>query len=107
MTMSLSKEEILEFFENPIIVPNYLCHTQAVEKTIKLVTEATEARDGFIRQKIKSRKEIGRINSKNFFKNKKNHRHYHELSGSNGGLFMICTKCSFIFLFIKSICIPQ
>ena len=67
MTMSLSKEEILEFFENPMIVPNYLCHTQAVEQTIKLVTEATEARDGFMRQK-KSRKEIGRINSQNLKK---------------------------------------
>ena len=67
MTMSLSKEEILEFFENPMIVPNYLCHTQAVGQTIKLVTEATEAQDGFMRQKIESRKEIGRINSKKEF----------------------------------------
>ena len=56
MTMSLSKEEILEFLENLIIVPNYLCHTQAVEQTIKLVTEAAgsvigpEARDRFMRQ---------------------------------------------------------
>ena len=56
MTMSLCKEEILEFFENPIIVPNYLCHTQAVEKTIKLVTKAAgsligpEAWDGFMHQ---------------------------------------------------------
>ena len=32
MTTSLSKEEILEFLENPMIVPNYLCHTQAVEQ---------------------------------------------------------------------------
>ena len=68
MTMSLSKEEILEFFENPIIVPNYLCHTQAVEQTIELVIEAAgsvigpEAWAGFMRQKIKSRKDIGGIN---------------------------------------------
>ena len=73
MTMSLSKEEILEFVETPMTVPNYPCHTQAVERTIKLVTDAAgsvigpEARDGFMRQKIKSRKEIGRIDSKKEF----------------------------------------
>ena len=56
-----------------MIVPDYPCHTQAVERTIKLVTEAAslvigqEARDGFMRQKIKSRKEIGRFDTKQEF----------------------------------------
>ena len=73
MTMSFTKEEILGFVDKPMIVPDYPCHTQAVERTIKLVTEAAssvigqEARDGFMRQKIKSRKEIGRFDTKQEF----------------------------------------
>ena len=58
MTMFLSKEEILEFVENPMIEPDYPCDTQAVEKTIKLVTKAAgsfigpEAREGFMHQYV-------------------------------------------------------
>ena len=54
--MFLSKKEILEFVENPMIEPDYPCHTQAVEKTIKLMTKAAgsfigpEERDGFMHQ---------------------------------------------------------
>lgn len=42
----------------------YPCHTQAVERCVKLVTEASlalcgpEARDGFIRTRIKARQDI-------------------------------------------------
>ena len=41
--------------------PKYLCHTQAVERCVKLVTEASledsgvKARDGFIRVRLESR----------------------------------------------------
>ena len=47
--------------------------SQAVERAIKLVTEAAgtvigpEARDGYIRQKIKSRREISKFYSKKHF----------------------------------------
>ena len=63
----------MAFVDEPMIIPSYNCHTQAVERAIKLVTEAAglvigqEARDGFIRQKIKSRKEVGRCHTKNEF----------------------------------------
>ena len=73
MTMSLSREEVLAFVDKPLIIPGFNCHTQAVERAIKLVTEAAglvigeEARDGFIRQKVRSRKEIGRCHTKEFF----------------------------------------
>ena len=64
MTMSFTKEEILGFVDKPMIVPDYPCHTQAVERAIRLVTEASSsvigqaARDGVIRQKIKTRKNL-------------------------------------------------
>ena len=73
MTMSLSREEVLAFVDKPLIIPGFNCHTQAVERAIKLVTEAAglvigeEARDGFIRQKVRSRKEIGRCHTKKEF----------------------------------------
>ena len=53
---------------------DYPCHTQAVERVIKLVTDASasvcgsDRRDGFIRARIKSRKELPRFESKVDFK---------------------------------------
>lgn len=46
---------------NMVELPDYPCHTQAVERCVKMVTEASitvsgeKARDGFIRSRIKSR----------------------------------------------------
>ena len=54
----------------PLEVPNYPCHTQAVERAIKLVSEASaavvgqEAREGFISQQIKERQELSKFESK-------------------------------------------
>ena len=51
-------------------VPNYPCHTQAVERGVKLVSEASaaaigqEAREGFICQRIKERKVLNKFESK-------------------------------------------
>jgi hypothetical protein len=48
----------------------YPCHSQAVERCVKLVTEATaavcgnEARDGFIRSKITSRTVLPKFETK-------------------------------------------
>ena len=56
-------------------IAKFLCHSQAVERHIKLITEASatvcgqETRNGFIRTHIQSRKEIPKFESKQqFFK---------------------------------------
>ena len=68
LTKKFTMDELIYFTENydKLIETQYFklpCHTQAVERNIKLVTEASEAvipknRDGFIRNKIKSRSVI-------------------------------------------------
>ena len=56
LTSNKTEEEILSFKETPFAVPKYPCHTQAVERAVRLVSEASaavvgkEARNGFIRQ---------------------------------------------------------
>ena len=73
--MRLSDDEIRGFIHTPLELPQYPCHTQAVERGIKVVSEAAsavigeEARDGFIRQKLRSRKVFGQCDTKaSFFK---------------------------------------
>ena len=57
-----------------IVVPKYPCHTQVVERCVKIVTEASksvcgfEARDARIRSKIKSREMMPCFKSKMYFK---------------------------------------
>lgn len=61
--------------ENKIVsmLSKYPCHTQAVERTVKLVTEASrkvcgfEARDGYIRSSLTSRQIMAKFNTKNEF----------------------------------------
>ena len=54
-------------------IENFPCHTQAVERCIKLVTEASQSvcgenrRDGFIRSRKESRKRIPYFNTKKDF----------------------------------------
>ena len=61
LTMGIADEELQEFITTPLLT-RLPCHNQAVERHVKLVTEASasvssfERRDGLIRQKIKSRK---------------------------------------------------
>lgn len=56
-----------------IQLPEYPCHTQAVERCVKMVTEASlnvageKARDGFIRSKIKSREIMPNFETKRNF----------------------------------------
>ena len=51
LTLPLTDEEIMAFKESP-----FLCHTQAIERAVQLVSEASssivgqETRDGFIKQ---------------------------------------------------------
>ena len=55
VTTHLSSEELLALLDGPLEVPDWTCHTQAVERTVKKVTEASkmvvgrEKRDGWIR----------------------------------------------------------
>ena len=73
LTTSLSNDEIRGLIQNPLKLPSFPCHTQAVERGIRVITEAAtsvigeDARDGFIRQKLKSRKDFGRCDSKAAF----------------------------------------
>ena len=73
LTASFSDHDLSDLIRNPLSIPRFTCHSQAVERAIKLVTEAAgtvigpEVRDGYIRQKIKSRREISKFDSKKDF----------------------------------------
>lgn len=55
------------------LIPKFPCHTQSVERNIKLVTEASslvsgnQSRDGLIRSRISNRKKIPRFETKSNF----------------------------------------
>ena len=53
----------------PLFVPNYPCHTQSVDREVKLIWEASRAvhETGFIRQRISSRSQIKTFSSKKDF----------------------------------------
>jgi len=59
---------------NMCVIFNFPCHTQAVERSVKLVTEASIAvcgqtrRDGFIRSRIESHRIMPQFHSKKDFK---------------------------------------
>jgi len=75
----LSDEEITQLIhdENPAVLqfPRLPCHTQAVERSVKLVTEASAAvcgptaRDGFIRVRLESRVKMPCFNTKKHYAN--------------------------------------
>ena len=60
-TKHFSKEILLNIMCTPMAIAGYPCHTQAVERTIQLVTKASssvtleEARHGFILSTLTSR----------------------------------------------------
>eukprot|EP00920_Eleutheroschizon_duboscqi_P022074 GHVT01053289.1.p1 GENE.GHVT01053289.1~~GHVT01053289.1.p1 ORF type:complete len:195 (-),score=0.44 GHVT01053289.1:150-692(-) len=67
LTCFLSTSEVENFINTPMEVPNWPCHTQIIERVVKMVTEASakylsqEKRDGGIRVQETSR----RLMSKN------------------------------------------
>lgn len=76
MTMKYSNTEISNLIRsgnNFSQFGMFPCHTQAVERCVNLVTEASisvcgsEARDGFIRSRIKARQDIPLFESKSQF----------------------------------------
>ena len=58
LSMSLTDEQLTAIKGSPLRVPDYPCHSQAVERAVCLVSETSasvigqDARDGFIRQRI-------------------------------------------------------
>ena len=70
LTTTLTTFEINEFLSKPMLVPNWPCHGQSVERCVKQVTEASsrvhthEKRDGFVRSQEASRKFMSKNNSK-------------------------------------------
>lgn len=74
VTMRLSNEEIGQFREIPLTL-KYPNHTQCVERSVKLVTEASravygfDARDGFIRARVHSRSLMPQYDSKQDYAN--------------------------------------
>lgn len=63
-------EDLINSGETNLTFPKFPCHTQAVERCVKLVTEASAAvcgnvkRDGFIRSRLESRKIMPRFETK-------------------------------------------
>ena len=70
LTMHLSDDQIKAFEKTLLSIPNYPNHTQAVERAVKLTTEAAskvvgfEQRHGMIYPRIKARKLSPRFHSK-------------------------------------------
>jgi hypothetical protein len=75
LTKTFSDDQIDDFInqQHRLDIPKFPCHTQAVERCIKLVTDASLAvcgehkRDGYIRSIIESRREIPSFNTKKDF----------------------------------------
>ena len=70
LTCHLSKDELKEILDEPMIVPYYCGNTQAIERAIKEVTAASdnvvgeERRDGWVRSRCESRTIVGQVESK-------------------------------------------
>ena len=62
LTCTINTSELKNFFNTPMEVPNWPCHTQSIERVVKMVTEASskyfsqEKRDGGIRAQETSRR---------------------------------------------------
>ena len=50
ITSHLTNEELLKFTENPLELPNIPCHSQAVEREVKLTTQSSAAVSGINNQ---------------------------------------------------------
>lgn len=70
LTLPKTDAEVSAFRDVAFQVPKYPCHTQAVERAICIVSEAStavvgqEARNGYIRQRITARKELPKFETK-------------------------------------------
>lgn len=63
-------QKMIQNVPDEIDILKFPCHSQAVERCVKLVTEASaavcgyEARDGFIKSRISSRTELPKFETK-------------------------------------------
>ena len=99
MTFGISEEELLQFInqkETPSVTfPRLPCHTQAVERCVKIVTEASGAvcgvdqRDGYIKVRLESRGSC-HFSTPNEITSCDNNRHYYILTNVLNGFFFVC-----------------
>ena len=78
ITVRLSDDEVSKFAlgdsQTVDFIQHFPCHTQAVERAIKLVTEASlsvageQQRDGLIKNKLTSRSKMAKFDSKKDFR---------------------------------------
>ena len=70
LTENLTILEVRQFLDAPMVVPDWPCHSQSIERCVKNVTEAAgkvyshEKRDGVIKAQELSRKLMSENNSK-------------------------------------------
>ena len=75
LACDLTKAELEEIRNTPMVVPYYSLHTQGIERAVKEVTEASETvygferRDGMIRTRAENRKLMPALNSKKCLEN--------------------------------------
>jgi hypothetical protein len=73
LTSVLTNDQLIAIKDSPLEVADYPCHTQAVERGVRLVSEASgsvigeEATDGFIRQRMQARNNLKTHASKKDF----------------------------------------
>ena len=70
LTCNMSKKEITELKDKPMVVDDYCGHTQVIERAVKEVTAASaavygeERRDGWIRSRAENREIMPILNTK-------------------------------------------
>ncbi|XP_065640314.1 uncharacterized protein LOC136072864 [Hydra vulgaris] len=70
LTTSLTTHKVRKFFHKPMVVPEWPCHSQSIERCVKQVTEACakiyshEKREGYIRAQEISRGFMSKNNAK-------------------------------------------
>lgn len=70
LLLNKSTEELMKFIDEKLLIKNYPNHTQAVERAVKLVTEASmkvcgySHRDGYIKSGLMSKKNLPDIETK-------------------------------------------
>jgi len=93
--MDLDDTSIAQMLTKPLVL-QHRCHNQAVERRIKLVTEAAsvvtgcEKQDGMIHQKIQSRLLMSKFDSKQRFVS---NQHFTYRTSSYGSTNKHCKMC--------------
>ena len=73
LTFELSNQDLIEIMTVKLEIKSYKVHTQSVERAVKLVTQASisvygpEARDGYVKATVLSRRIMPKLSSKKDF----------------------------------------